>query len=105
MVTSGNHTSSALGIFDTTRMDMFLQFCREKFRYAVFDSAPYTLFPDASILAPKMDGVILVIEAEKTRREVAQRAKEQLEKAGAKILGTVLTKRKYYIPKSIYRRL
>jgi len=105
MVTSGNHASSALGVFDTTRMDMFLQFCREKFKYAVFDSAPCNAFPDPSILAPKMDGVILVVEAEKTRWEVAQKAKEELEKAGARILGVVLNKRKYYIPRYIYRRL
>ena len=105
MVTSGDHTTNPLGIFDSTRMDMFIHFCKEKFRYSVFDSAPCNLFPDVSILSPKMDAVILVVEAEKTRWEVAQRAKEELEKAGAKIFGAVLNKRKYYIPKSIYRRL
>lgn len=105
MVTSGNHTTNPLSIFESTRMDRFIHFSREKFRYAVFDSAPCNLFPDASVLSPKMDTVILVIEAEKTRWEVAQRAKEELEKAGAKILGVVLNKRKYYIPRSIYRRL
>jgi Mrp family chromosome partitioning ATPase len=52
-----------------------------------------------------MDAVILVIEAEKTRWEVARKAKEELEKAGATILGAVLNKRKYYIPRSIYRRM
>ncbi len=105
MVTSGNHGTNPLAVFDSTRMDVFIHFCTEKFRYTVFDSAPCNLFPDASILSPKMDAVILVIEAEKTRWEVARKAKEELENAGAKILGAVLNKRKYYIPRAIYRRL
>jgi capsular exopolysaccharide synthesis family protein len=105
MVTSGNHGTNPLAIFDSSRMDMFIHFCKEKFRYTVFDSAPCALFPDPNILAPKVDAVILVIEAEKTRWEVAQKAKEDLENAGAKIFGAVLNKRKYYIPKSIYRRM
>jgi capsular exopolysaccharide synthesis family protein len=105
MVTSGDYGTNPLAIFDSTRMDMFIHFCTEKFRYTVFDSAPCNLFPDASILSPKMDAIILVIEAEKTRWEVARKAKEELEKAGATILGAVLNKRKYYIPRGIYRRM
>jgi protein-tyrosine kinase len=51
------------------------------------------------------DGVVLILEAERTRGPVAERAKEQIEKNGGNILGVVFNKRRFYIPKSIYKRL
>jgi Mrp family chromosome partitioning ATPase len=52
-----------------------------------------------------MDGVVLVVHAEKTRWEVAQRVKEHLEMANTNILGVLLNKKKYVIPKFIYNRM
>jgi capsular exopolysaccharide synthesis family protein len=54
------------------------------------DSPPVTAVADASILAPRADGVVLVLDARHTRREQARRAKEQLERVNAHILGVVL---------------
>jgi protein-tyrosine kinase len=51
------------------------------------------------------DGVVLVLEAERTRGPVAERAKEQIEKNGGNVLGVVFNKRRFYIPKFIYKRL
>ena len=51
------------------------------------------------------DGVVLVLEAERTRGPAAERAKEQIEKNGGNILGVVFNKRRFYIPKFIYKRL
>jgi Mrp family chromosome partitioning ATPase len=52
-----------------------------------------------------VDGVLLVLEAGKTRRHVAIRAKKELEEAGGKLLGVVLNKRRYHIPERVYKRL
>ncbi len=46
-----------------------------------------------------------VVEADSTRRHTAQKAKQDLESAGAPVLGVVLNKRTYPIPESIYRVL
>jgi Mrp family chromosome partitioning ATPase len=51
------------------------------------------------------DGVILVIEAERTRWPVAMNAKLEFETSGAKVLGVFLNKRRFYIPPRIYRYL
>jgi uncharacterized protein involved in exopolysaccharide biosynthesis/Mrp family chromosome partitioning ATPase len=50
------------------------------------------------------DGVILVIEAEKVRREVAIRTLEKLEKVGATLFGVVINKRQHYIPEWLYAK-
>jgi capsular exopolysaccharide synthesis family protein len=54
------------------------------------DSPPLTAVSDAAVLAARVDGVLLVLDAGRTRREPARQAKEQLERVGARLLGTVL---------------
>ncbi len=56
----------------------------------IFDAPPVGIFADAALLASRVDGVILVVSAGKTRREAANRAKASLERANARILGVVL---------------
>jgi succinoglycan biosynthesis transport protein ExoP len=58
----------------------------------LLDSPPALAVTDAAILARQTDGVVLVVEGGTTRRQVAQNAKEALEKVGANILGVTLNR-------------
>lgn len=58
----------------------------------VIDSPPVLAVTDAAILSRSSDGVLLVIDCGKTKRESAIRAKEALEQTGARILGIVLNR-------------
>jgi len=78
---------------------------RQKFDFILVDSLPATTSSNGLAFSRKMDGVVLVIEAEKTRWQVAESVKEKIIKHGGKILGVVLNKRKYYIPGFIYKGL
>jgi capsular exopolysaccharide synthesis family protein len=71
---------------------------RPQFDFIVIDSPPVNGYADASILAPKVDGVILVVEADRTPVSEAEAAKRQLDKVDARILGVVLNRRRSYIP-------
>jgi protein-tyrosine kinase len=51
------------------------------------------------------DGVILVVRAGKTNREVVGRAVEVVRQVGGRVLGVVLNRREFPIPEFIYRRL
>jgi capsular exopolysaccharide synthesis family protein len=73
--------------------------------WIIFLGPPVNAYDDASALARVVDGVVLVVEAEKTRWEVARSAKERLERAGANIMGAVLNNRRRHIPGWIYRNL
>jgi capsular exopolysaccharide synthesis family protein len=57
----------------------------------LLDAAPVSAVADATILATRVDGVLLVVDSGRTRRDAARRAKEQLERVGARLLGVVLT--------------
>ena len=78
---------------------------RSQFEWVIIDGPPVTTYPDASTLARVSDGVVLVLQAESTRWEVAEEARKVLEASRAPILGVVLNRRKYHIPPFIYRRL
>ncbi len=63
---------------------------KSRFDVVIFDAPPVLPVTDSSLLAPKMDCVVLVYEIGRTSREGLMRAKVQLESAGAKIAGVVL---------------
>ena len=56
-------------------------------------------------LASLVDGVLLVVEAERVRWEVARRPIEQLTRANVHLLGAVLNKRRQHVPNWLYRTL
>ncbi|UCC65156.1 MAG: polysaccharide biosynthesis tyrosine autokinase [Anaerolineae bacterium] len=60
----------------------------------ILDTPPTLVVTDAAVLAPKVDGVILLIEAGQTSHEAARRAWEAHQRVGSTILGAVLTKAK-----------
>jgi capsular exopolysaccharide synthesis family protein len=101
----GIKRTSSGGYFESNRFEQFLSNVRNSFDYVIFDSASVPSTPDTLTLSSKLDGVILVITHDKTRRQVAIRAKKELENVGANILGVVINRKKYYIPEWIYRRL
>lgn len=77
----------------------------ESAEWIILDTPPLLSSPLSQALAPSVDGVVLVIEAERTRAAIAEAARDALISAGANVLGVVLNKRRYHVPKAIYDRL
>jgi uncharacterized protein involved in exopolysaccharide biosynthesis/Mrp family chromosome partitioning ATPase len=83
----------------------FWESLKDRFDLIIVDSPPASMFPDGPAIVSRVDGVILVVEAEKTRWHVALSVKEKLLNSGGNILGTVFNKRRLYIPDFIYRHI
>lgn len=105
VIPCGRKRSGPVGLFESSRFNQFLKTIREKFNYIILDAPSVLAFSESRVISAKVDGVVLVLESGKTRRQVALRAKKELEEAGGKILGVVINKRRYYIPEFIYKRL
>jgi non-specific protein-tyrosine kinase len=60
----------------------------------IFDAPPITTVNDASLLASKVEGVLLVVKAGGTKRDHVKAAKDRLEKVNARLIGAVLTNTK-----------
>jgi Mrp family chromosome partitioning ATPase len=78
---------------------------RSQFEYVLIDCPSLRSGGDVLSVAPLVDGVILVVEADRTTKEQVLHAEHQIESAGGKCSGHILNKRKYVVPKWIYQRL
>jgi len=78
---------------------------RAEFKHVVVNASPMGQDTNSILLSQWTDGVVLVVEANSTRRETARRVKENLEAADVKMLGVVLNNRTFPIPNALYRRL
>jgi len=92
VLTAGPIPPNPAELLGSKRMRRFLADLRTGFDTVLIDSPPAVAVADASILAQAVDGVILVLASGEVSRDFASRAKEQLDKVNAKILGTVLNK-------------
>ena len=75
---------------------------REKYDYVIFDSPPIIPVTDAGLLGAQTDGVIMVIQAERTQQGVLKHSENLILQAQAKLLGYILTNIQYHIPGYIY---
>lgn len=71
-------------------MQSTIEKLREKFDYIVFDTPPVLLVADAQILANKCDGVVFVIDGDKTQKSHAIKAKILLETVQSRLLGVIV---------------
>jgi len=80
-------------------------FLKKEYSFVVFDTPALSEVSSTVPLAAVSDGVILVVEAERVRWEVARRANERLARVHANVMGVVLNKRRFVIPEWLYRTL
>ena len=71
----------------------------------VVDSPALSDWFDPVMIANQMDAVVLVINAESTRAPVARNLRDRLMEVGGPVIGSVLNRRRYHIPRFLYRRL
>ncbi|MBN3553996.1 CpsD/CapB family tyrosine-protein kinase [Fictibacillus nanhaiensis] len=76
-------------------MNQLIEEASALYDYVLFDTPPVLAVTDGQVLSNKVDGVLLVISSGKTEIEGAVKAKEMLEHAQARLLGTVLNGKEF----------
>jgi Mrp family chromosome partitioning ATPase len=104
MTAGAKRTDDGLGEMATSLPRLVVEVGR-RFDLVVFDLPAAGEASFALRLAGLLDGVLLVIEAERVRGEVAQRVQEALRRSQSAVLGAVLNKRRRYVPEWLYRTL
>jgi non-specific protein-tyrosine kinase len=94
LITSGPIPPNPSELLSSKMMEAVLAQVQNSADLVILDTPPTLAVTDAAVLAPKVDGVILLIEAKQTSHEAARRAWEAQQRVGATILGIVLTKAK-----------
>jgi len=88
LLPAGRPDSDPLGGLTSPRFQQLLQEAKERYDWVILDAPPVTAAADAGLLAPLVDGVLLVIRAERTPAKAIKRAVELL--GVEKIIGVVL---------------
>ena len=81
-------------LLGSKRFGRLLAHAREQFDYVLVDAPPVGLVSDPAILATQADGVLLVLNAQNTRKAALRQSVRSLESVGANILGTVMNSMK-----------
>jgi capsular exopolysaccharide synthesis family protein len=105
LLSCGSAANEATTLLNSEQMKNRIQELRNEFDYVLVDAPPLSTYADAVALGQLADGVVLVLEANSTKREAAVRVAENLRAANVKILGAVFNKRTFPIPESLYQLL
>ena len=105
LLSSGSLATDSPQLLHSQRLKARMTELRQEFDFVIIDAPPLTPYSDAIGLGQVADGLVMVLEANSTRRDAAFQVAENLRAANIRILGAVLNKRTYPIPDSLYRRV
>lgn len=90
LVFAGARVPNAAELLGNASFDKLITALKKTFDYVIVDAAPVGQVIDCAVMAPVMDGVIMVVDTTHNSFKLERRIKQQLEKSGAKILGVIL---------------
>jgi Mrp family chromosome partitioning ATPase len=105
LLSSGSLEKDALSLLNCERMKERIAELRSEFDYLLVDVPPLNVYADAMVLGRLVDGAVLVLEANSTRRESALRVAASLQSTRIPVLGAVLNSRTFPIPGTLYKRI
>ena len=101
----GRHDPTIIQIHLNQVFPKFLEDAMMSYDTIIIDAPPVISCPETPAMTPFVDGVVFVVQAERTKREVAQRSLESIANFDGNVLGVVLNRKKYYIPEFLYKRI
>lgn len=90
LITCGQMPPNPAELLGSQRMRSLLAYAVEKFDYVILDTPPMLSFADATILSAMADSVILVVNCQRSKRDIVKRACRKLDETNTRVLGVVL---------------
>lgn len=101
----GTDLFNKLDAFETEMLKEKLAALSQVYNFIIVDGSSVLGSSETTMIANKFDGVVFVVECEKTKWEVLQQAKDRIVGVGGNVLGVILNRRKYYIPQKLYAKV
>lgn len=89
---AGVRVPNAAELLGSNRFKKLIQALRNVFDYVIVDAAPLGQVIDCAVMAPELDGTLIVVDTTHNSYKLERRIQSQLEKSGGKILGVVLNR-------------
>ena len=90
VLTSGDLPPNPAEVLASPRMRKLLDNLAQEADLVLIDTSPVLPVADAAILASQVDGVLLIVQADQTRRQDVRDAADNLQKSGGHLVGVVL---------------
>ena len=98
IMTAGKRVPSPTDIFDAQSIGRIIDEMKFYYDIILVDCAPVLPVSDPMLLASKLDGIVLVVKAGATQKEVVERAVEILSTNNHRVLGIVLNNMNNSLP-------
>ncbi len=92
VLTSGPLAANPFELLSTPSLPIILQQLQQQFDVVLLDTPAFLTVSDASVLAPVVDGVILLVGCGQARRETVRSVCDQLQSHTARILGVIVNR-------------
>ena len=90
VMTSGPIPPNPSELLGSERLNEIKEQLEKKYDWVIFDTSPLLAVTDTQLLANRVDGVVLVVDMNKTQKKMVKKAQILIENAEGKILGVVL---------------
>lgn len=90
LIASGAIPPNPAELISSSRMKELIRILTNDYDHVIIDSPPLMNVTDSVILSTMVDGVVLIVQSGTTKRTIANRARQELRKVGARIFGVVL---------------
>lgn len=92
MILAGPNLPNPSEMLSRESFQILIQYAREHYDYVIIDAPPVASVIDAAVIAPRCDGIVMIIAASAVNKKAALQVKQQLEKTGTPVLGAILNK-------------
>lgn len=92
IIFSGARVPNPAELLGSASFGKLISALKETFDYVIVDAAPLGQVIDAAVIAPQVDGVLMVVDSTNNSYKQEKRVKAQLEKSGGRVLGVVLNR-------------
>ncbi len=103
IIPSGNSPRNPSELLGSKKTQNLISSLKHRFDYIFIDTPPVMPVTDACNLGHLTDGVILVVQAGRTQRDVINHAESRLYQAHAKLVGYIMTNVEFHLPQYLYR--
>jgi len=93
VITGGAPMINPTGLLASPSMKELLHFLSAKGGKVLLDAPPVLGMADVSVLAPMVDGVVLIVQQAHTKREQVQAALKQLQASRARVIGAIFVQK------------